>query len=134
MDVFSVTSFNELARQGQDVARWNLLHPEEEPKRSYAATLLDGEAPVIASSDYMKSLAEQLRSQFAADYSVLGTDGFGRSDTREALRHFFEVDRRFVTLAALTALATQQKISAEDVRAARDSMGIDPDKANPRLV
>jgi pyruvate dehydrogenase E1 component len=133
VDVYSVTSFNELARQGQDVARWNLLHPEEAPRRSYAASLLDGEAPIIVSSDYMKSLAEQLRGQLTADFSVLGTDGFGRSDTREALRHFFEVDRRFVTLAALTALAKQQKVSAEEVRAARDSMDIDPDKANPRL-
>jgi pyruvate dehydrogenase E1 component len=81
----------------------------------------------------MKSLAEQIRHQVPADYTVLGTDGFGRSDTREALRHFFEVDRRFVTLAALNALAQQQKISADEVRAARDALEIDPEKANPRL-
>jgi pyruvate dehydrogenase E1 component len=132
-EIYSVTSFNELARQGQDVDRWNLLHPEEAPRSSHVTKMLEGEAPVIASSDYMKSLAEQIRHQVPADYTVLGTDGFGRSDTREALRHFFEVDRRFVTLAALNALAQQQKISADEVRAARDALEIDPEKANPRL-
>jgi pyruvate dehydrogenase E1 component len=133
VEVYSVTSFNELAREGQDVVRWNLLHPEEEPRRSYVAEQLAGDAPVVVASDYMKSLAEQLRSQISASYSVLGTDGYGRSDTREALRHFFEVDRRFVTLAALSALANQQKISSDEVRKARDELGIDPEKANPRL-
>jgi pyruvate dehydrogenase E1 component len=133
VDVYSVTSFNELAREGQDVMRWNLLHPEDDPRQSYVASELAGEAPVIASSDYMKALAESLRSQISASYTVLGTDGFGRSDTREALRHFFEVDRRFVTLAALHALADQQKISTDEVRKARDTLEIDPEKVNPRL-
>ncbi len=131
-EVYSVTSYNELARQGQDVARWNLLHPEESPMVSYAAAQLAGEAPIVASSDYMKSLSEQLRPFIAAPYHVLGTDGFGRSDTREALRHHFEVDRRFVILAALKSLADAQKIPVEDVRKARDDLGIDPEKANPR--
>jgi pyruvate dehydrogenase E1 component len=134
VDVYSVTSFTELARKGQDAARWNLLHPEEEPQQSLVSRLLEGDAPVVASSDYVKSLAEQIRAYVPAPYSVLGTDGFGRSDTREQLRHFFEVDRRFVTLAALRALADAQKISMEDVRAARDELEIDPEKANPRLV
>ena len=131
-DVYCVTSYNELARQGQDVARWNLLHPEQPPRVSYVSQVLAGEAPVVASSDYMKSLAEQIRPFVAAPYHVLGTDGFGRSDTREALRHFFEVDRRFVVLAALKSLADAQKIPMEEVRAARDKLGIDPEKANPR--
>jgi pyruvate dehydrogenase E1 component len=134
VDVYSVTSFNELAREGQDVERWNMLHPEEPSRVSYASEQLAGAAPVVAASDYVKSLAEQIRGQIAAPYKVLGTDGFGRSDTREALRGFFEVDRRFVTLAALKSLADAQKIPMDQVRAARESLGIDPDKPNPRLV
>jgi len=133
-EIWSVTSFTELAREGQDVMRWNLLHPEEEPRRSYVAECLEGDVPVIAASDYMKSLAEPLRAHLTAPYEVLGTDGFGRSDTREALRHFFEVDRRFVTLAALSTLARTQQIGSDLVRQARDDLGIDPDKSNPRLV
>ena len=89
---------------------------------------------MIVSSDYMKSLAEPLRGQIEADVHVLGTDGFGRSDTRERLRHFFEVDRKFVGLAALKMLADQQKISVDVVTRARDEWDISPDKANPRLV
>jgi pyruvate dehydrogenase E1 component len=133
-EVFSVTSYNELARNAQDVTRWNLLHPDEKPRVSHAAALLKGEAPVIASSDYIKALAEQIRSEIEAPYHVLGTDGFGRSDTREELRHFFEVDRRFVTLAALKSLADAQKISTDVVKKARDELAIDPDKPNPRLA
>ncbi len=89
---------------------------------------------MIASSDYMKALAEQIRSEIHAPYHVLGTDGFGRSDTREELRRFFEVDRGFVTLAALKSLADAQKISTDVVKKARDELSIDPDKPNPRLV
>jgi pyruvate dehydrogenase E1 component len=134
VEVFSVTSFTELAREAQDCARWNLLHPDEPPRISHVARLLDGDAPVVAASDYMKALAEQLRSSIRAPYQVLGTDGFGRSDTREELRHFFEVDRRFVTLAALKCLADGQRIPVDVVRKARDELQIDPDKPNPRLV
>jgi pyruvate dehydrogenase E1 component len=134
VEVFSVTSFTELTREGDDVARWNLLHPEETPRVSHAQSLLGGEAPVVVSSDYMKSLAEPLRGQIDADLHVLGTDGFGRSDTRERLRHHFEVDRKFVALAALKMLADQQKLSVDVVTKARDELGINPDKANPRLI
>ena len=133
-EVLSVTSFNELAREGQDVARWNMLHPEEKPRVSYVCEMLMGAAPVIAASDYMKTLAEQIRPFIPANYKVLGTDGFGRSDTREALRHFFEVDRKFITLAALRSLADEQKLSLDTVRDARDALGIDPEKVNPRVV
>ena len=132
-EVWSVTSFTELAREAQDVERWNLLHPEEPPRVSYVAQCLAGGAPVIAASDYMKSIPEQLRSSIAAPYHVLGTDGFGRSDTREALRHFFEVDRKFVTLAALGKLASSQVISAAEVSRARETLGIAADKKNPRV-
>ena len=134
VDVYSVTSFTELARDGQDVARWNLLHPEEPPRSTYTGALLEGDTPIVVASDYVKSLTEQLRGLVSADYRVLGTDGFGRSDTREELRHFFEVDRKFVTLAALRSLADQQKISMDVVRKARDDLGIDSAKANPRSV
>jgi pyruvate dehydrogenase E1 component len=134
VEVFSVTSFTELAREAQDCARWNLLHPDEPPRVSHVARLLAGDAPVVAASDYMKALAEQLRSSIRAPYHVLGTDGFGRSDTRDELRHFFEVDRRFVTLAALKCLADGQRIPVDAVRKARDALQIDPDKPNPRIV
>ncbi len=134
VEVFSVTSFTELARDAQDCQRWNLLHPEATPKVSHVGQLLAGDVPVVASSDYLKALAEQLRGSIDAPYHVLGTDGFGRSDTREQLRHFFEVDRRFVVLAALKTLADQQKISVDLVRQARDDLDIDPEKPNPRLV
>jgi pyruvate dehydrogenase E1 component len=133
-EIFSVTSYTQLAREAQDVVRWNLLHPELPPRVSYAAQMLDGDAPVIAASDYVKSLAEQIRNQIRAPYHVLGTDGFGRSDTREELRHFFEVDRQFVALAALKSLADAQKISTDVVKKARDELAIDPEKPNPRLV
>jgi pyruvate dehydrogenase E1 component len=134
VEVYSATSLVELAREAADTERWNLLHPEEPPRKSYAATVLAGDAPVVIASDYQKTLAEPLRAQIAAPCRVLGTDGFGRSDTRARLRHFFEVDRRFVTLAALVSLAEAQQLPAETARAARDAFGIDPDKPNPRMV
>ena len=133
-EVFSVTSYNELARQMRDVERWNLLHPEAPPKRSRVAELLDGEVPIVAASDYQKSLPEQIRGALTAPFTVLGTDGFGRSDTREELRDFFEVDRRFIALSALSALARAQQIPLDAVRRARDDFGIDPNKPNPRLA
>ena len=133
-EVFSVTSYNELARDLRDVARWNLLHPEAEPRRSQVANALAGDVPVVSASDYQKSLAEQIRGGLTAPMTVLGTDGFGRSDTREELRSFFEVDRRFIAVAALSALAGQQRVSLDAVRSARDELGIDADKPNPRLA
>ena len=133
-EVYSATSYNELARELRDVERWNLLHPEEEPRVSHVSKMLAGDDPVISASDYQKSLAEQIRGGLSAPLSVLGTDGFGRSDTRGELRNFFEVDRRFIVLAALSALAGQQRVSLDAVRSARDDFGIDPEKPNPRLV
>ena len=134
-EVYSVTSFTELARNGADVARWNLLHPAEEPRTSHVAECLDGDWPVIASTDYVKAHAEAIRGHFAApSYRVLGTDGFGRSDTRAKLRDFFEVDERFVTLAALRELQDRQVIAASEVARAMADLGISADKANPRLA
>ena len=134
-EVFSVTSFTELARNGADVARWNLLNAAEEPRRSHAAACLDGDWPVIASTDYVKAHAEAIRGHFdAPSYRVLGTDGFGRSDTRAKLRDFFEVDERFVTLAALRELQDRQVVAASEVARAMADLGISADKANPRLA
>ena len=132
-EVFSVTSYNELARDLHDAQRWNLLHPDAPPKRSHVSQILQGDAPVVAASDYQKSLAEQIRGGLSAPFTVLGTDGFGRSDTRDQLRSFFEVDRRFVALAALGALAREQRIPAAKALEARDAFGIDPNRPNPRL-
>jgi len=133
VELWSVTSFTELARDAQDVARWNILHPDEAPRLAYAAQCLQGDTPVVAASDYMKAVPEQLRSCVSAPYHTLGTDGFGRSDTREKLRHFFEVDRRFITLASLSKLVESQVLSSQLVKQARDDLGIDAEKSNPRL-
>ena len=101
-DIWSCPSFTLLAREGNDVARWNLLHPAEKPRASYVAQCLTGTSgPVIASTDYVRAFAEQIRPYVARRYTVLGTDGFGRSDTRGKLRHFFEVDRHWVVIASL---------------------------------
>ncbi len=134
-DIWSLTSVNELTREGQAVDRWNLLHPEAKPKRSYVSEQLDGaEGPVVIATDYMKNYAEQLRKYIANPMTVLGTDGFGRSDSREALRHFFEVDRHFITVAALKALADQGEIKSSVVAEAIKSFAIDPEKTNPLMV
>ncbi|MGH8685116.1 MAG: transketolase-like TK C-terminal-containing protein, partial [Nitrosospira sp.] len=134
-DIWSVTSFNELRREALDVTRWNMLHPAEPAKLSYVSTCLeDREGPVVAATDYMKIFADQIREFVPRRYKVLGTDGFGRSDTREKLRQFFEVDRHYVTIAALKALAEEGRIPAEKVTQAIGRFGIDPDKPNPVTV
>jgi len=134
-DIWSLTSVNEVTREGQAVDRWNLLHPESKPKRAYISEQLDGaQGPVVIATDYMKNYAEQLRKYIDNPMTVLGTDGFGRSDSRQALRHFFEVDRHFVTVAALKALADQGAIKPSVVSKAIKTFGIDPEKANPLFV
>ena len=134
-DVWSVTSFNELRRDGLDAQRWNMLHPEGKPRVSYVQTQLQGsQGPVIAATDYIRSYADQIRSFIHAHYTVLGTDGFGRSDMRSQLRKFFEVNRYYVTLAALKALADEGEIGQEAVSKAIAKYKIDPDKPNPTTV
>ncbi len=131
-DIWSVTSFNELKREGDAVSRWNMLHPEEKPRKSYLETCLqDTRGPVIAATDYMKNYADQVREYIGRRYTVLGTDGFGRSDTRERLRHFFEVDRYFVVLAALDSLVKENIIDSSMVSRAIEKFGIDPEKPDP---
>lgn len=134
-DVWSVTSFTELRRDGLRVERQNLLNPDTDDETSYVeAALAETSGPVIAATDYMRSFADQIRPFVPRHYSVLGTDGFGRSDTREELRNFFEVDRRWVALAALKALADEGTLSANQVKDARDKLGIDPQKPDPTTV
>jgi pyruvate dehydrogenase E1 component len=134
-DIWSVTSFNELRREALDVTRWNMLHPSEPARLSYVAHCLkDSTGPVVAATDYMKIFADQIREFVPGRYKVLGTDGFGRSDTREKLRQFFEVDRYYVTIATLQALAEDGKIPTEIVAQAIRKFGIDPDKPNPVTV
>ncbi|WP_374242156.1 pyruvate dehydrogenase (acetyl-transferring), homodimeric type [Zoogloea sp.] len=134
-DIWGCPSFNELARDGQDAARWNMLHPLEAPRKSHVEQKLDGAVgPVIAATDYIKLFAEQIRPFVKNRYVTLGTDGFGRSDTREKLRHFFEVDRRWVTLAALKALADDGLIERDKVAAALVKYNLDPSKPNPMSV
>src|SRR5690606_6246210 len=134
-DVWSVTSFTELRRDGRDADRHNLLHPEQkQPQVPYVtAQLAETEGAIIASTDYMKLFADQIRPFVPADrtYRVLGTDGFGRSDFRYKLREHFEVDRHFVVLAALRELADAGTIPAAKVAEAIKKYGINPEKANP---
>ena len=131
-DIWSVTSVNELAREGQTCTRWNMLHPNETARKPYITELLEStNGPCIISTDYIKSYAEQLRAYMPRSYTVLGTDGFGRSDTRSQLRKFFEVDRYFVTVAALKALADQGNLESQVVADAISKYGIDPEKADP---
>ncbi len=134
-DIWSVTSFNELKREGDAISRWNMLHPDEKPRCGHLEQCLEGtHGPVIAATDYMKNYADQVREYVGRQYSVLGTDGFGRSDTRERLRHFFEVDRFFITLAALDALVKENVLDATVVKAAIKKFGINPDKPDPSVV
>ncbi|MBY0418290.1 MAG: pyruvate dehydrogenase (acetyl-transferring), homodimeric type, partial [Pararheinheimera sp.] len=130
-DVFSVTSFNELARDGQDCERYNMLHPMAEEKVPYIATVL-GSAPAIAATDYIKNYADQVRSFVpAVSYKVLGTDGFGRSDSRENLRRHFEVNAGYIVLASLRELAKRGEIDKQLVADAIARFGIDTNKTNP---
>ncbi len=134
-DIFSVTSFNELARDGLAVERWNMLHPQETERTPYISDVLgEDDAPVISATDYMKSYSDQVREYVPATFVALGTDGFGRSDTRDKLREFFEVDRRYVTVAALHALALDGKIERSVVANAIQQYAIDPDKPDPTTV
>jgi len=134
-DIWSTTSFNELHRDGLAVQRWNLLHPEEQARECYLAQQLKGKkGPVVAATDYIKQHADQVRAFIPAPYRVLGTDGFGRSDTREALRRFFEIDRHYITLAALQSLAEEGDVPQSKVAEAIKKYDIDPERPDPVTV
>jgi pyruvate dehydrogenase E1 component len=131
-DILSAPSWNELRREALECERWNLLHPGEPPRKPYvASTLAAHEGPFIAASDYVRNVPDQIRQWVPGRYVVLGTDGFGRSDAREALRHHFEVDHRFIVLAALRALADEGQIAISVVEQAVQTLGIDPAKSDP---
>jgi pyruvate dehydrogenase E1 component len=134
-DIWSATSFNELRRDGMSAERWNLLHPEKPRRKSYIESALDGHAgPVIAATDYMRNYAEQVRRHIPRRFEVLGTDGFGRSDYRAKLRQFFEVNRHYVTVLALKALADEGTIKTDVVAKAIAKYGLDTERPDPWKV
>jgi pyruvate dehydrogenase E1 component len=135
-DVWSVTSFTELRRDAMDVERWNMLHPMDKPRVAYVSkTLAKQKGPVVAATDYMRSFPEQIRPYLGdRHFLTLGTDGFGRSDMRSQLRKFFEVNRHYVVVAALKALADTGEVDSSLVAQAIKAYKIDPDKPNPATV
>ena len=131
-DVWSVTSYNELRRDAQECKRWNMFHPTLPPKKSYVETITEGsEGPFIAASDYVQAHSEQIAQFLPDDFLALGTDGMGRSETREALRRHFEVDAECVVIGALSQLFKQGKIEAKVVEKAIKDLGVNPEKLSP---
>ena len=134
-DVWSAPSFTELRRDGVDAQRWNMLHPEDTPRQSYVEQCLEPRrGPVVAATDYVRLFADQIREFVPRRFVALGTDGFGRSDVRAELRRFFEVNRHYVVVAALQALAADGDVPRSKVKEAIEKYGIDPDKPNPLTV
>jgi pyruvate dehydrogenase E1 component len=133
-DIYSVTSFSELARDARAVERHNRYHPTEKPKRSHLDQYLSGNTPVIAATDYVRAYAELIASHVNARYLALGTDGFGRSDTRAALRNFFEVDRHHIAIAAVSALVDDGLLDRDQLRAAISRYAIDVERPAPWTV
>jgi len=134
-DVWSVTSFNELTRDAQDVERWNMLHPDEQQRVCYLQRALTGcKGPVIAATDYVRAYPNQIRQYLKGSYKVLGTDGYGRSDLRSQLRRFFEVNRYYIVVAALTALVEEGEVDVSSLSDAIRKYRIDPEKPNPMTV
>ncbi|MBI4581593.1 MAG: pyruvate dehydrogenase (acetyl-transferring), homodimeric type, partial [Planctomycetes bacterium] len=134
-DVWSATSYNELRRDCLMVERWNMLHPGEPPRRSYLNEALRSETgPFIASSDYMKAVPDQIAKWVPGGLTTLGTDGFGRSESRAALRRHFEVDAEHIAIAAMHALARQGKLDDGAVRRAISDLGVDPETTDPMLA
>jgi pyruvate dehydrogenase E1 component len=133
-DVWSVTSYKELRREGLEIERWNLLHPQDAPRVPYITQCLSGiDGVTVAASDYVKALPDSLSRWIPGRLMSLGTDGYGRSDSRRALRSFFEIDARYITLATLYGLHLQNKIEREVVAQAVKDLKINPEKANPMI-
>lgn len=131
-DVWSITSYKELYKDGISVERWNMLHPAEKAKVPYVTKTLDGvEGVFVAASDYVKALPESIAKWMPRPFIALGTDGFGRSESREALRNHFEVDAKHIVLAALSGLMREGKLKPADVQKAIKDLGIDPEKKDP---
>ncbi|HJZ13623.1 MAG TPA: pyruvate dehydrogenase (acetyl-transferring), homodimeric type, partial [Acidobacteriota bacterium] len=133
-EVWSVTSYKELHRDGIDVERWNMLHPSEKPRVSYLGQTLGGtQGVVVAASDYVKALPDMISRWIRAPFFSLGTNGFGRSDTRKYLRDFFEVDARYIVIATLSTLMRQCKVKSDVVKQAIKDLDVNPEKANPMI-
>jgi len=133
-DVWSVTSYKELYNEGHDAERWNMLHPTEAPRVPYVTSCLaTTQGVIVAASDYVKALPDSIARWCPRPIVTLGTDGFGRSDSRRALRDFFEVDARFIALAVLSALAAEKKVRPSVVEKAIKDLDINPNKLNPRI-
>ena len=133
--VWSVTSYSELHKEAEDVRRWNILHPDSEPRKSFLEKQIKKEnGPVIAISDYVKLVAEQILPYIKCPFVALGTDGFGRSDTRENLRNFFEVNKYYIILYALDKLSIENKINKDQVSKCIKKYSIDINKPNPNKV
>ncbi len=133
--IWNVTSFSELRRDAEEVDRWNLIHPDQEPKQSHLERKLSKHrVPTVVSSDYVKMVSEQIGPYVPGPYYALGTDGFGRSDTRENLRHFFEVDRYYIVLTAIRALALDGKMDMSKADEVMKKYNIDPEKPSPITV
>jgi len=131
-DIWSVTSFNELRKDGMETERWNLLHPEEKSKKSFVQKCLESrDGPVIAASDYVRSFSDQLRPYVQKPFYSFGTDGYGRSDTRKNLRKFFEVDKEHIVAYTLSALSREQLIESKKAEKALKKYKIDPNKLFP---
>ena len=131
-DVWSVTSFNELRKDGMEIERWNLLNPEQKKKKSYVEECLEKrDGPVIAATDYMRSFSDQLRPYIQKPFYSFGTDGYGRSDTRKNLRKFFEVDKEHIVAYTLSALAKEQLVGSDKAEKAIKKYNIDKNKAFP---
>jgi pyruvate dehydrogenase E1 component len=134
-DVWSVTSCNQLRREALATERWNRLHPEEAEKRPYILQVLDGaEGPIIAATDYMKIVPDQLAPWLAGRLVTLGTDGFGRSDNRQHLRRHFEVNAESIAAAALSRLAREGKFDPGQTQRALQELGVDPKKIDPAIA
>lgn len=131
-DVWSITSYSELQRNGAETSRWNQLHPEQGPKKTYIEKCLEGRSgPIIAASDYIRSHVDQIRPYVKSNFYTLGTDGYGRSDTRKELRKFFEVNKESIVVNALSTLSREQKIASKIVNDAIKQFRIDPEKPYP---
>jgi len=131
-DIWSVTSYTQLRRDAEECERWNMLHPTETPRKSYIETALEGsEGPFIASSDYVKALSEQVSKYVPGDFLALGTDGMGRSETRETLRRHFEVDAESIIIATFHQLLKQGKVDANEVANVIKELDYDAEKVNP---
>jgi pyruvate dehydrogenase E1 component len=133
-DIFSVTSFSEVAREANAIERYNRLHPGHQPRMSHLETCLAGDAPIIAATDYVRAYPQLIASHVRGPYLALGTDGFGRSDTRPALREFFEVDRRHIAVAAISELTRQGRLDRSILQSAITRYALDVERNAPWTV